>query len=51
MTFAFYAIPLATAMGGYHLLFIFFAGLGSIVAFLPVMFLMYKGEAIRRNMA
>lgn len=50
MTFAFYAIPLATAMGGYQWLFLFFAGLGSVVAFLPVVFLMYKGEAIRRNM-
>lgn len=50
MTFAFYAIPLATAMGGYQWLFILFAGIGSIVAFLPILFLMYRGEAIRAHM-
>ncbi|EIM91356.1 MFS general substrate transporter [Stereum hirsutum FP-91666 SS1] len=50
MTFAFYAIPLATAMGGYQWLFILFAGIGSIVAFLPILFLMYRGEAVRAHM-
>ena len=50
MTFAFYAIPLATAMGGYEWLFLFFTGLGSVLAFIPILVLMYKGEAIRRRM-
>ncbi|KAF9067103.1 MFS general substrate transporter, partial [Rhodocollybia butyracea] len=47
MTFAFYAIVLGEAMGGYHWLFIFFAGVGSILAFIPILVLMWKGEAIR----
>ncbi|KAF9067092.1 MFS general substrate transporter [Rhodocollybia butyracea] len=47
MTFAFYAIVLAEAMGGYHWLFIFFAGAGSVLAFIPILVLMWKGEAIR----
>jgi len=47
MTFAFYAIVLGQAIGGYHLLFVFFACVGSILAFIPILFLMWKGEAIR----
>ncbi|KAJ4496455.1 MFS general substrate transporter [Lentinula lateritia] len=47
MTFAFYAIVLGEALGGYHLLFIFFACVGSILAFIPILVLMWKGEAIR----
>ncbi|KAJ3998081.1 MFS general substrate transporter [Lentinula boryana] len=47
MTFAFYAIVLGEAMGGYHLLFVFFACVGSILAFIPILVLMWKGEAIR----
>ncbi|KAJ4466982.1 MFS general substrate transporter [Lentinula aciculospora] len=47
MTFAFYAIVLGEAIGGYHLLFIFFACVGSILAFIPILVLMWKGEAIR----
>lgn len=50
MTFAFYAIPLAKAMGGYQWLFLLFSVLGCIVAFIPIVVLMYKGEAIRRHM-
>ncbi|KAF9067090.1 MFS general substrate transporter [Rhodocollybia butyracea] len=47
MTFAFYTIVLAEAMKGYHWLFIFFAGVGSVLAFIPILVLMWKGEAIR----
>ncbi|KIK56937.1 hypothetical protein GYMLUDRAFT_777136 [Collybiopsis luxurians FD-317 M1] len=47
MTFAFYAIPLANALGGYGWLFLFFACIGSILAFIPILFLMWKGEKIR----
>ncbi|KAF8828272.1 hypothetical protein HHX47_DHR4001044 [Lentinula edodes] len=47
MTFAFYAIVLGEALGGYHFLFIFFACVGSILAFIPILVLMWKGEAIR----
>ncbi|KAE9405695.1 MFS general substrate transporter [Gymnopus androsaceus JB14] len=47
MTFAFYAIVLGQAIGGYHLLFVFFACVGSILAFIPILVLMWKGEAIR----
>ncbi|KIK55037.1 hypothetical protein GYMLUDRAFT_888121 [Collybiopsis luxurians FD-317 M1] len=50
MTFAFYAIPLANAMGGYEWLFLLFAGIGSILAFIPILFLMWKGEQIRATM-
>lgn len=47
MTFAFYAIVLGQAIGGYHLLFVFFACVGSILAFIPILWLMWKGEAVR----
>ncbi|KAJ3776410.1 MFS general substrate transporter [Lentinula raphanica] len=47
MTFAFYAIVLGEALGGYHLLFVFFACVGSILAFIPILVLMWRGEAIR----
>lgn len=47
MTFAFYAIVMGEAIGGYHLLFVFFACVGSILAFIPILWLMWKGEAIR----
>ncbi|KAF5389716.1 hypothetical protein D9757_006047 [Collybiopsis confluens] len=47
MTFAFYAIVLGQAIGGYHLLFVFFVCMGSILAFIPILVLMWKGEEIR----
>lgn len=47
MTFAFYAIVMGEAIGGYHLLFVFFACVVSILAFIPILWLMWKGEAIR----
>ncbi|KIK55030.1 hypothetical protein GYMLUDRAFT_887773 [Collybiopsis luxurians FD-317 M1] len=47
MTFAFYAIVLGEAIGGYHLLFVFFVCMGSILAFIPILVLMWKGEEIR----
>lgn len=50
VTFAFYAVPLATAMGGYQWLFIFFSGIGSVIAFLPIVYLMYRGTAMRARM-
>ncbi|EIM91357.1 MFS general substrate transporter [Stereum hirsutum FP-91666 SS1] len=50
VTFAFYAVPLATAMGGYQWLFIFFSGIGSVIAFLPIVYLMYQGTAMRARM-
>ena len=49
MTFAFYAILLAERIG-YQFEFIFFACMGSILAFIPVVYLMFKGREIRERM-
>lgn len=46
MTFAFYAIPLASKIG-FQWEFIFFACMGSILAFIPILVLMWKGQEIR----
>lgn len=48
MTFAFYAIPMASKIG-FQWEFIFFACMGSILAFIPIMVLMWKGEEIRKR--
>jgi hypothetical protein len=49
MTFAFYAIPLAETIG-YQFEFIFFACMGSILAFIPILWLMWRGEQIRERL-
>ena len=49
MTFAFYAILLAERIG-YQFEFIFFSCMGSILAFIPVVYLMFKGREIRERM-
>ena len=46
MTFAFYAIDMAEKIG-YQFTFLFFALLGSVVAFLPMLVLMWKGQEWR----
>jgi len=48
MTFAFYAIPMADKIG-FQFLFIFFACMGSILAFIPIVVLMFKGASIREK--
>jgi len=48
MTFAFYAIPMANKIG-FQWEFIFFACMGSILAFIPILVLMWKGEEIRKR--
>lgn len=48
MTFAFYAIPMAEKIG-YQFLFVFFACMGSILAFIPILVLMFKGREIRER--
>lgn len=49
MTFAFYAIPMATQIG-YQFTFLFFAIMGSVLAFIPILGLMWKGHQIRRRL-
>ena len=49
MTFAFYAILLAERIG-YQFEFVFFACMGSILAFLPIIFLMFKGREVREKL-
>jgi hypothetical protein len=49
MTFAFYAILLGDRIG-YQFLFVLFAALGSVVAFLPVLALMRWGQVIREHL-
>lgn len=46
MTFAFYAIDFAAKIG-YQWEFIFFACMGSILAFIPVLYLMWRGRELR----
>ena len=48
MTFAFYAIDLAERIG-YQFEFVFFACMGSILAFIPIVVLMFKGTEIRER--
>lgn len=48
MTFAFYAILLADRIG-FQWEFVFFACMGSILAFLPIIFLMFKGQEVREK--
>lgn len=48
MTFAFYAIPMADKIG-FQWEFIFFACMGSILAFIPILVLMWRGEEIRNR--
>lgn len=48
MTFAFYAIDLAVRIG-YQFEFVFFACMGSILAFLPIIWLMFKGQEVRER--
>jgi hypothetical protein len=46
MTFAFYAIPMADKIG-FQFEFLFFALMGSVLAFVPILVLTRKGENIR----
>ncbi|KII90349.1 hypothetical protein PLICRDRAFT_173783 [Plicaturopsis crispa FD-325 SS-3] len=46
MTFAFYVIPLGETIG-FQFMFILFAGVGSILAFIPIVALMFKGPEWR----
>lgn len=48
MMFAFYAIPMAERIG-YQFTFVFFACMGSILAFIPIVVLMWKGKEIRER--
>jgi len=49
MTFAFYAIPFAQKIG-YQFEFIFFACMGSVLAFPLIVFLMFKGQQVRERL-
>lgn len=49
MTFAFYTIPMAKVIG-FQWVFVFFACMGSILGFIPILFLMFKGREIRQRM-
>ncbi|KAI9688363.1 MAG: hypothetical protein M1822_001312 [Bathelium mastoideum] len=49
MTFAFYAIALANRIG-YQFTFLFFALCGSLLAFIPIAGLMWKGREIRERL-
>ncbi|KAF2099251.1 MFS general substrate transporter [Rhizodiscina lignyota] len=49
MTFAFYAIPMAEKIG-YQFTFLFFALMGSFLAFIPIAVLMWKGKEIREKL-
>ena len=46
MTFAFYTIYFAEKIG-YQWVFFFFACMGSILGFLPILMLMFRGKPIR----
>lgn len=46
MTFAFYTIDMAETIG-YQFTFLFFALMGSVLAFAPILVLMFKGKQIR----
>ena len=49
MTFAFYVIHMADKIG-YQWTFFFFACMGSILGFIPMVVLMWKGKEIRERM-
>lgn len=49
MTFAFYTINFAESIG-YQWVFVFFAVIGSVLAYIPVLALMWKGQEVRRSM-
>jgi hypothetical protein len=49
MTFAFYAIKMGDKIG-YQFTFLFFAIMGSVLAFAPVLVLMLRGQRIRKGM-
>lgn len=49
MTFAFYTIDFAQKIG-YQWVFFFFACMGSILGFIPILALMWKGKEIRERM-
>lgn len=49
MTFAFYTIPMAEKIG-YQWVFFFFAIMGSVLGFMPVLVLMWRGKEIRAKM-
>ncbi|MCJ1302020.1 hypothetical protein MMC08_004821 [Hypocenomyce scalaris] len=49
MTFAFYTILLCDRIG-YQFAFLLFAIFGSVLGFLPIIFLMFKGEAVRKRL-
>jgi MFS family permease len=49
MTFAFYVVRLCRIIG-YQFAFLLFVICGSILAFIPIVWLMFKGEEIRKRM-
>ena len=49
MTFAFYTIPMARRIG-YQWTFFFFACMGSILGFIPILGLMWRGRQIRERL-
>lgn len=49
MTFAFYTIDFAEKIG-YQWVFVFFAIMGSVLAFIPVVVLMWKGREFRERL-
>ncbi|GME50247.1 MFS general substrate transporter [Neofusicoccum parvum] len=49
MTFAFYVIDWAEVIG-YQFVFLFFAIVGSLLAFIPILVLMWKGKDIRERL-
>lgn len=48
-TIAFYGIKLCEAIG-YQFAFLMFALVGSVLAFLPIVWLMWKGESVRERL-
>jgi len=49
MTFAFYVVKMCEKIG-YQWAFVLFAIFGSVLGFIPIVVLMWKGEAIREKM-
>ncbi len=48
MTFGFYVIPMGQRIG-YQFTFLFFVVVGSVVLFVPILLLMFRGEKVRRR--
>lgn len=48
-TVAFYGVNLCRAIG-YHMAFLMFALVGSVLAFVPMLYLLWKGKAIRERL-